>query len=322
MKGRAACWLLFLIVLGESISFGRASDVLEHRTAATLPEESGSNHNGTCHYQSKFVNSERTVQNARVELLRNPTVADFGRDLTGYALFFSEIPDSVNIASTFNSNLTVLFGDVAFWDPSTKIDKQGSELVGGVKYGQYSLYAGEEYLEIYYHGKSKYSHEDIAFLSCLFPSTWQGSDGLPPHGTVFDIAVQLSEFERHVFNSFLYRFCFQYVAGGLFLAVAFECLFGLHQYRTYCRTEEVRALFASPVSCLVINMATSGLMSFIFFLDGWGSTGFLTVETFSAFATLTRMTTMASVLMMTLRKYKIQQVLRPLVSLVVTIPPP
>jgi hypothetical protein len=68
-------------------------------------------------------------------------------------------------------------------------------------------------------------------------------------------------------------------------------------------------LFLLPVFCLVVNLGASGMMSFIFFCDGWGSRGFLTIQTSSAFATLTQMTTTGTVLIMALHWMRLRMMM-------------
>jgi len=297
-----------MLLAGPSSSTG-VRQTYQLDPAGAVIEEAGS---ATCYYRSRFINRDRSRGTQQVTVLRSPDAAALSQDLSHSAIFYNDIREAVS-AGTLSlndilfSNLAVLFIEM-YGVAADATDDEISRTYSGVSYPVYSLSDSEDnYLYAFVKdGKERYSDAPVAALACVVPSEWLTSSdqeaqlgrGSLANGTALEITPELSMFEDSTWGSIWYKIFFRWVFSFQFFVVGAGCTFWLWRYSQHCTKQEIRKIFLTPVLCLCLNLISSFTMAFIFFVDGWGSLGFLTAETFSGFLTLTRMTALGSVWLM------------------------
>lgn len=261
---------------------------------------------GHCFLQSHFL-GDQSLRQVNFTVLRNVSASDFAvpDSLGGYGVFYSDVLEgNVDLDAVFASGVSAILTTVHFAGSEEPSEEEVLDLHSGSSFMHYTLDSSDKFFDFFKRGKYEYSETSgTVVLACVLPLGWQaldagGADALLPAGVQLDVNVDVTNFERYAWNSTAYKFVFRYGFGLAFAALALECCAGLRDYVRFCTMDEVRVLFWSPIGCLTVNGFTAAVMSFVFVIDGWGSTGFLTKETFSAFVTLTLMTTMGTVLTM------------------------
>ena len=266
-----------------------------------------------CYHMSGFINEGGRLSDVSGPVVRHASAGALAGGLASAVLQWSDaLEDGIELPLVLSSGAAALIGSLVVVEDDAS-DATVARAYTGYSYMAYSLdpnEASNPRYQFFKDGKRKFSNVTTQVLTCVVPRSWTDETGRGlRNGTALRLVVERTEFEVFAWDNTVYRVFFQFVVGLAFLVCALECSRGLYDYHRYSNPGEIHDYFLLPIICLVVNLGTSLLMSFIFFADGWGSRGFLTIETHSAFATLTQMTTTGTVLIMALHWMRLRMIM-------------
>lgn len=270
---------------------------------------------GACYRRSHFIGEQNSGE-ANFTYKRQLVDSDFERDLSGYAIPLSAISElNVDLDQVFASNVTAILAESYFTDIDDPSHYSIRLKYAGYSFMTYSMAPNNIYYDFFKDGKYKYSDEEntqisTLFLACVFPPSWTQVDSNGAQdlidGIEINTLIEETDYERRAWTSLAYTISFRYLSAISCLSPCGMALHGLWKYHQFCSWHDMRYMYSMPILCLIATCLTSGSMAFVFLLDGWGSTGFLTAETQSVFFTCTMSSVLSTVFAMSYHWLKLR----------------